>query len=296
VSNNSNEEGLTMLKKIYNFLLLIFCCLLSIHCFSISSFAQKGFKVEKVDGVIVVSNPEKPIPKNGLKKRIVFKEELSIGEIEGDENYMFSEFIRFNTDDEGNFYVSDVNNYRIQKYDVKGKYSLTIGRKGQGPGEFESLSIPRFNKDNSLFVFDWRNRRISFFDYDGNLLKEISTQIGLGYVSINSKGRILAINFKRIKEGNSIKGLERLTMFDGNFNAIKILYETDREPFVTITGGDINKQIKTFANLISKTAFQPSLRYKMTDEDVIYFGYTNKYEINICSPEGKLKKRIIRGL
>jgi len=75
-----------MFKKIKNILLYIFCCFLTIHYLSPASFAQKGLKVEKVDGVMVVSNPKTPIPKNGLNKRIVFKEELSIGVIEGDES------------------------------------------------------------------------------------------------------------------------------------------------------------------------------------------------------------------
>jgi len=143
-------------------LLFPLCVFLILICFPLTTFAQKGFKVEEVDGVVVVSNPKEPIPKNGLKKRIIFKEELSIGVIEGDENYMFGSRIRFNTDDEGNFYVSDRDNKRIQKYNSQGKYLLTIGREGQGPGEFEFLSMPRFDKENNIYVVDMRNSRVSF--------------------------------------------------------------------------------------------------------------------------------------
>ena len=49
-----------------------------ISIINMNAIAQEDFKVEKVDGVTIVSNPKKPIPRNGLKKRIVFKEELSI--------------------------------------------------------------------------------------------------------------------------------------------------------------------------------------------------------------------------
>ena len=72
------------------------------------------------DEVVVISNPKTP----ALKMRIVFKEELSIGEVEGDENYMFGSSIGFNTDDEGNFYVADFDSKRILKYDPEGEYTL----------------------------------------------------------------------------------------------------------------------------------------------------------------------------
>ncbi len=129
-------------------------------------------RIQESDDVVVVSNPKTP----ELKMRIVFKEELSIGEVEGDENYMFGGSIGFNTDNEGNFYVADFDNHRILKYDPEGRHILTIGRKGQGPGEFQSLSVPRFDKDNNLYISDSLNRRISFFDKDGNYLRQIRMQ------------------------------------------------------------------------------------------------------------------------
>ncbi len=96
----------------------------------------------KVD-VPVVSNPKTPAPPAGQRKRLVFKEELSIGEKEGDEKYLLGANVAFGTDDVGDFYVTDWDKGEIHKYDTSGKYVRTIGRKGQGPGEFQNLSIPR---------------------------------------------------------------------------------------------------------------------------------------------------------
>jgi hypothetical protein len=264
------------------------------HYFSTTALAQKGFKIEKKDGVIIVSNPKKPIPKNGLKKRIVFKEELSIGVIEGEENYMFGSRVEFNVDKEGNFYVSDFDNHRTQKYDPQGKYLLTIGRKGQGPGEFESLSRVQFNKESNFYIPDRISKRISFFNRSGKLLKEISVSLQFGDLSINSEGLILALNLERIHEESGVKSLEKLTLFDNRFNPIKILNESEREPFVIISGGDINDQIKIFANSISKNVFSPNISYLIDNDDLIYFGYPERYKINIFSPEGKCRKIISR--
>jgi sugar lactone lactonase YvrE len=81
-----------------------------------------GFALDQQAGVQVISNPKSPRPPDGKRKQILFKEEISIGVVEGDENYMFGESIIFNTDEEGNFYITDWDRRRIQKY--KPAYSL----------------------------------------------------------------------------------------------------------------------------------------------------------------------------
>lgn len=82
--------------------------------------------------------------------------------------------IVFSTDEEGNFYVTDYDNHRILKYDPEGKHLLTFGREGQGPGEFRTLSVPRFDKDKNLYISDALERRMSFFDKNGNYLKQLA--------------------------------------------------------------------------------------------------------------------------
>jgi len=148
-----------MTKKLILFLVFICVILLAIICFPEETITEEKTSIQKAEDVVVVSNPKTP----AHQMRIVFKEELSIGVAEGDENYMFGSGISFNTDDEGNFYVADSDNHRIQKYDPEGKYLLTIGREGQGPGEFRSFSLPRFDKDDHLYITDGSNRRISFW-------------------------------------------------------------------------------------------------------------------------------------
>jgi hypothetical protein len=90
--------------------------------------------------VKVISNARTPVPPSGQRKKLVFEEVLSIGQIEGDDHYMFGETDVFNTDEQGNFYIPDWRRRRVLKYDSAGRYLLTIGREGQGPGEFQNLS------------------------------------------------------------------------------------------------------------------------------------------------------------
>jgi DNA-binding beta-propeller fold protein YncE len=156
-----------MRNKIYVFMVIIIGIFLAVDYFPDASFAEETNTLQKSEDVTVISNPKTPI----MKMRIVFKEELSIGEAEGDENYMFGQSIGFSTDEDGNFYVSDTDANRIQKYDPDGKYLLTIGREGQGPGEFGSLSLVRFDNDNNIYAIDGSNNRISFFNKEGKYIK-----------------------------------------------------------------------------------------------------------------------------
>lgn len=256
------------------------------------TFSKAKNPVHESD-VIVVSNPKDPIYKNGLKMRIVFEEDLSIGEVEGDENYMFGGNIFFNTDEDGNFYVTDFDNKRIQKYDPEGKYLHTLGRAGQGPGEFQSLSVPRFDKENNLYVTDGINRRISFFNRKGDFLRQIPLKERYDNLYINSKGFFVANKWTLTQEGGASRQTSLYGLFDDKFNAVAELFKDEfKSPM--LSGFDESSIVNFYAGLLSMTAFKPYVRYTLSSDDYIYFGYPEKYEINIYSPEGKLAKKIIR--
>jgi hypothetical protein len=254
---------------------------------------SKAKKTFQESDVIVVSNPKDPIYKNGLKMRIVFKEDLSIGEIEGDENYMFGGNIVFNTDEDGNFYVSDFDNHRIQKYDPKGKYLLTIGQEGQGPGEFRNLTVARFDKDKNLYVTDGSNRRISFFNRKGEFLLQIPIIERYDNLYINSKGFYVANNWILTQEGGASRQTSLYGLFDDKFNQVAELFKDEFKSSLP-SGFDESSIVNFLANLLSMTAFKPQVRYTLSSGDYIYLGYPEKYEINIYSPEGKPVKKITR--
>lgn len=282
-----------MNKRIFKFLHYVFCFILIINNLLSIAFSEKVFKVEKINDVTVISNPKKPIPKNGLKKRIVFKEVLSIGEIEGDENYMFGGSVMFNTDEEANFYVSDFRNKRIQKYNAHGKYLLTIGRAGQGPGEFESLSGPRFDNDNNLYIYDVINKRVSFFDKNGKFLKQISTPENFDYISKTYTGYIIGFQYKYIEETATIENIIQLGIFDKEYKAIAILQEYEWK-IIPPGGVDEDSIVKYWSNFFSKIVFTPNISFAQKSKNFIYCGYSDKYEINVYSQKGHLIKKIGR--
>jgi len=142
------------MKKTSVIFKMIFVLLSLIFLFG-SVYAQK---IETVDGVKVIHNDK---PKWGKKPKVALEFIRQIGEFETeDDNYRFFRPRDILKDNEGNIYVLDYGNCRIQKFDPEAKYLLTIGQKGQGPGEFERPSFFMMNKESIIHTYDGGNRRI----------------------------------------------------------------------------------------------------------------------------------------
>lgn len=278
-----------MKNKVFSIFVFIIVLFFAINFFAEKTPAVEGNRIQKSTDVVVISNPK--IPES--KMRILFKEELSIGEAEGDENYMFGNRIVFNTDDEGNFYVADYNNNRILKYDPEGKYLLTFGREGQGPGEFRALSEPRFDKDKNLYITDSMNQRISFFDKDGNYLRQIRMQDRYFNLFINSKDFFISNKWVMSQQTSLQRQTTTYGLFDSKFNLLAELYKDEIE-IPMPTGTDESTIIEYLAKIWGRTAFRPAVRFILVDNDFIYLGRPEKYEINMYSPEGKPVKQITR--
>ncbi|NRF38558.1 6-bladed beta-propeller [Pedobacter foliorum] len=73
--------------------------------------------------------------------------------------------------DSGFLFIFDRKNNAILKFDEKGHFLKTIGKKGQGPSEYISLSDATLNKDKHvLSALDLDGRKLITYDYDGNVV------------------------------------------------------------------------------------------------------------------------------
>jgi hypothetical protein len=61
----------------------------------------------------------------------------------------------------------------IKMFDVTGKHTGTVGRKGRGPGEFEAISRVGWLGD-TMWVTDGTQRRVSLFTSDGKLIRTVA--------------------------------------------------------------------------------------------------------------------------
>src|SRR5687768_7238443 len=66
-------------------------------------------------------------------------------------------------DKEGNVYVTDTGNDRIQKYNLDGKFILKWGEEGSGDGQFDKLHDVYVDPSGHIYTLELTNHRVQKF-------------------------------------------------------------------------------------------------------------------------------------
>ena len=145
--------------------------------------AWKG-SIETTDGIQVVRNPKAPMYPQGA---VELQEELTIGAAEGAEEYMFARLRGIAVDDQGGIFALDQRKPRVDVFSGVGRHVRSIGRRGQGPGEFQTPFFLALAPAGELLVGDMG--RLSFFERSGDFLRSQDNSIGsLAFVKYLDNG------------------------------------------------------------------------------------------------------------
>ena len=77
------------------------------------------------------------------------------------------------TNTEGNVYVVDGGNYRLQKFDSAGNFLLAWGSIGSDEGQFDGVNDIALDSEGNVWVVDQNNNRLQKFDAQGNFLQVV---------------------------------------------------------------------------------------------------------------------------
>jgi DNA-binding beta-propeller fold protein YncE len=73
----------------------------------------------------------------------------------------------------GDFLVTDgYGNSRVVKFSREGKYLMEWGKRGKGPGEFDTPHVAVVDSRQNVYVSDRENNRIQIFDSNGKFLRQ----------------------------------------------------------------------------------------------------------------------------
>lgn len=248
--------------------------------FPAESFGQnprwKG-RVETVDGVKVVRNPAAPLHAD---VRYDLAQDLQIG-TEDDDKYVFGVISSIQVDDDGNIYVCDIKLTRVQKYDKNGRFLATIGKKGQGPGEydnpFEAFSRP---KASNLFVRS--NMRVMEYDSTGvyktqTILRHFPNKTGA-----DGDGNLWAVPNKvdGTKETRSVEKIGR----DGETLWSSAVFPYERYRRILPSGGTV----------VGTSGWEFDVHFAVADEGAIWYGYSGAYEMTVIDKDGKILFRVVK--
>jgi hypothetical protein len=125
-------------------------------------------RIETENGIKVVKNPAEPVFGEFTFR---LQEDLSLGGNPEQDDTYFPKGVRLSIDDQGNIYAVDIGNFRIQKYDKIGKHVQSVGRKGQGPGEFQVPGFVSFDAEGNIYTIDMRSLKV--FSPNGEYKKSV---------------------------------------------------------------------------------------------------------------------------
>lgn len=140
---------------------------IAVACGSACADAGERHDVTVLDsaGISIVENPAEPPARWTLPPHPV----LEVGVVEGDEAYQLSDVVGAVWSARGELVVANGATNALRFYDAAGRHVRSVGREGEGPGEFLALaSLER--RGDSLVAHDGRGWRFTIFSSDGELL------------------------------------------------------------------------------------------------------------------------------
>lgn len=240
------------------------------------SLSWKG-KIATQDGVKIVDNPDRPC---GGDLRLELREDLVITERSAgcDFGGLSSLFV----DDDGCIFVLDNKNCRLLKFDSDGKLLLKIGKRGQGPGEFQDPE--RFIVDAAGGAIVSDGQRLHFFEPGSRYQRSLTMDHLIHEFLPANDGGFIAVSKIPLEAGGNDQAI---AVFDSAGKAKRVLAQFRDQRRVV----EKDKKGKDQA-LIAFHPFNPYLRLCPSGEGFVY-GYPSEYKFHVCAIDGTLR-RIVR--
>ena len=244
------------------------------------SFSQK---IETKDGVRLIHNGKEG--KWGKKPEIALEYIDNIGNLESDdENVLFYMPMDIAVDEEGNVYVLDSGNHRVQKFDSEGNFLASFGRHGQGPGEFQYPQSIDIDEKGNMYIADSGNQKVNILKPDGTFDKDIQ-------MMDESPGIIRIRGDKMIQAKAASMFSLQMGMMNQDEELPKLIKVLNMDAEVQNEFGD-QKDYKDF--LVNRMGNRHHIFVDEKGNIFLAFDYQNRIEK--YSPEGKLLWRADREL
>ncbi len=262
------------MKKLFYLLWII---VLFIHCGPKSDQVEKLFE----DGADVIVNHLEPYYFKGEPSNLLLEKEFSIDFARDDIGELgIADSVEFEVDSKGNifFFYTNKEGDLIFKFNTKGNYETSFGQKGQGPGEMQWIVWTGIGSQDMLIISDNGNRKILVFSNEGSLIKEIRYPSFVGLLYPLENGNFFGLWDKRPAPSNKYMYVWAFSLYNPEFEEIKLLDTQNVYDFNTLGDRGINAR--------------PFFRSRIHNNNIYISCEDRGYEILKFNLEGDLLQKI----
>jgi len=121
--------------------------------------------------LLSVTIPAQSVPGQQIQ-RLQAVRDLKIGD-ENDDNYVFESISGAIVGDDGSITILDARARKLRKFDANGKFVMSTGRAGNGPGEYQSIRAFGHLKD-TVWISDGTLNRVTLLSSTGRVEKTLT--------------------------------------------------------------------------------------------------------------------------
>ena len=244
-------------------------------------------------GITIVENSGAGwLPEHGW--RVVPEPEVDIGVLEGAPEYQLFRVRGATRLSDGRIVVANGGTKEIRFYSADGEHLRTVGRQGEGPGEFEELSGPWRMAGDSIVAFDWRGLRLSIFAPEGEFVRSerLETAEGVMFPSplgVTTSRTVLASVGQVFMSGEAQTGVSR----DSGSILVYGLDGALQDTLGVFPGSEAYVKSEGRSMSVRSLAFGRSFQTELQG-DRLYAGATDRYEVGVWRTDGTLERLIRR--
>ncbi len=107
---------------------------------------------------------------------------LTVGVVGGDPDHELFDVRGAVRLTDGRTVVANRGTHDLRYYDENGRHLRTVGREGEGPGEFDDVRYMTAIRGDSVITYDYGTRRASWFDASGDFVRSVGIDVSSGTV------------------------------------------------------------------------------------------------------------------
>ena len=154
-----------------------------------------------------VDNPHDGLWQDADEVPFRFVLEQTWGVEDGPDEHLLSRIREIQVDDDGNIYILNNGAGELSSFNAQGGHRWTVGRIGQGPGEFRRVSSMIYDGSEHILIFNQSGSRIDRFTLEGEYVDSHATE-RLGHSSLRGVGMLNAETIVAKDSPSGIFGIE----------------------------------------------------------------------------------------